>query len=263
MRILGQSDGHCSSFDWSIFASKVTRAAMISGFAACLLFGVRMLPATENTAEREPIGQTMGMTVYRDEIRTQKGFSERDELFRLFIQPVMRKYREAHKAEIEPTNAEVDATAAYLEKQHRERMKKEGPMIRQELQELKSKKERGGLSEGERKKLERRISTLEFQLEPPDRFFAKFMLDNWKFQRHLYDKFGGGRILWQQTGTEAFDAMRTFLEAKERAKEFRINDPEMRAKVYAYWTTQKHGSFLTSDPKRIEDFLNPEWVPKK
>jgi hypothetical protein len=234
---------------------------------AFVLYGVSVstgqLLAQDSTKSREPIGQAFGKTVYRDEIRTGKGISERDELSRLFIRPVMQKYREEHKAEVEPSDAEIDATAAYFEQQHRERMKTEGPKIRQEIQELKAKKEKGQLSEDEKLKLERRIATVESELDPPDRLFAKFMLDNWKFQRHLYDKFGGGRILWQQAGTEAFDAMRKFLETSERAGEFRIDDPEIRAKVYAYWTTQKHGSFLTSDPKRIESFLNPEWVPKK
>jgi hypothetical protein len=48
------------------------------------------------------------------------------------------------------------------------------------------------------------------RLRPPERSFAEFMLGHWKFQRHLYDKFDGGRILFRQARLEAFDAMHEF-----------------------------------------------------
>lgn len=97
--------------------------------------------------------------------------------------------------------------------------------------------------------------------KPLDEFFAKFMLDNWKLQKHLYDNFGGGRILWQQAGVEAFDAMRTWMEAQEKKGEFKVTSPELRKKLFHYWTTQNHSSFLTEDKDRIaREFLLPEWV---
>jgi hypothetical protein len=44
--------------------------------------------------------------------------------------------------------------------------------------------------------------------------------------------------------------------------EQRLSDGSFKT-CYEYWTTQKHGSFLSSDPKEIASFLNPEWIPKK
>ena len=88
------------------------------------------------------------------------------------------------------------------------------------------------------------------------------MLSNWKFQRHLYQTYGGGSILWQQAGIEAFDATRTWLETLERNGKFKITDPELRSTLYHYWTTQRHGSFLTDDKQRIREFLEPEWLER-
>jgi hypothetical protein len=86
------------------------------------------------------------------------------------------------------------------------------------------------------------------------------VLNHWKFQKHLYDSYGGGRILWQQAGQEAFDATRAWLETLEKQGEFTITDPALRKKFYEYWT-RDHGAFLTADPVRIrQEFLEPEWA---
>lgn len=82
-----------------------------------------------------------------------------------------------------------------------------------------------------------------------------------KFQRHLYNKFGGGRVLFQQAGLEAFDAMHEWLKQEEKKGAFRIDDERLRKLFYAYWTTMNHGAFLTSDQERIREFLIPPWLP--
>ena len=121
------------------------------------------------------------------------------------------------------------------------------------------------MSADEKRKLEDDLKFQKFALEeakkPPGRFFAQFVLGNWKFQRHLYDEYGGGRILWQQAGLEAFDAMHAWLKDLEKQGKFQITDEKLRATFYEYWTTMKHGPFLTDDKKRIrETFLEPEWL---
>lgn len=92
--------------------------------------------------------------------------------------------------------------------------------------------------------------------------FARFMLSNWKLQKHLYDNYGGGRILWQQAGQEAFDATRTWLESREKAGDFEVSDPKLKETMLLYWN-KSHGAFLTADKERIrKEFLEPEWYPK-
>ncbi len=98
---------------------------------------------------------------------------------------------------------------------------------------------------------------------PPGEVFAVFVLNNWKFQRHLYNEYGGGRILWQQAGLEAFDATHKWLKAQEKSGAFKITDPKLRSVFYKYWTTQNHGSFLIDDKELIRrKFLEPEWSKK-
>jgi outer membrane protein assembly factor BamE (lipoprotein component of BamABCDE complex) len=82
---------------------------------------------------REQIGEVLGKPVYRDEIRTVKDTPLRDELQRLFGSPVMQKYREKHKAEIEPTNEEIDAVTVVFDRKHQERIKPEEPALREQL----------------------------------------------------------------------------------------------------------------------------------
>jgi hypothetical protein len=213
--------------------------------------------------EREQIGEVLGKPVYRDQIRTGKDIHLRDELQRLLGAPVLQKYREQHKAEVEPTKAEIDAAAIVFDRDHQARIKDEEPQMRERLAAVEQELAKPGLTPERQKELERDRTVLQIQLKPPGRFFAQFVLDNWKFQRHLYDRFGGGRILWQQAGLEAFDAMHKWLQAQEEAGQFKITDPRLRASFYEYWTTMNHGAFLIEDKERIrKEFLEPEWAPK-
>lgn len=100
---------------------------------------------------------------------------------------------------------------------------------------------------------------IESELTVPGRSFAIYMLSHWKFQKHLYENYGGGRLLWQQAGIEAYDAHRKWLESLETDGKFSISDRELRNKFYHYWTSQEGSSFLSEDMKAIRDFLNPEW----
>jgi hypothetical protein len=236
----------------------------ISALMAMVGFAVQsggLARAAEPAAveKREQIGEVLKKPVYRDDIRKNQPLA--DELHRLFTQPVLTTYRRKHLSEFTPSRAEIDAATAYFDQKHRERIKDMAPALRDELKAVDAQLELDDLPEEKRQELKVKKLTLEAQLTPPGRSFAEFMLNNWKFQRHLYDKFGGGRILWQQAGIEAFDAMRTWLETQEKNGEFKISDSTLRAAFYQYWTTQKHGAFLTSDKDRIrEEFLAPEWV---
>lgn len=212
---------------------------------------------------REQIGEVFGRPVFRDEIRTDEGFQVRDELHRLFTTPVLQKYRQQHKAEIEPTEAELVAVAAYFDKKHGERIGEQAPELRERLKEVEAKLGGDDLAKEQREKLEFERTRIRTQLDPPGRFFAMFIHGNWKFQKHLYERYGGGRVLWQQAGMEAFDAYHAWLTTHEKQGDFVITDPKLRSTFYEYWTTMNHGSFLTADPKRIRsEFLQPPWMPE-
>jgi hypothetical protein len=139
----------------------------------------------------------------------------------------------------------------------------EEPKVRQELKSIKERLSRSKLTDAERQRLESQKFTIEMGLKPPGKDLAHFIVDNWKLERHLYDRFGGGRILWQQAGLEAFDATRNWLEAEERNGSFKITDPKFRKEFYRYWH-RAHGSFMLHDKDSIrEQFLEPEWARPK
>jgi hypothetical protein len=222
-----------------------------------------VLAQPETPPEREQIGKVLGKPVYRNQIRTDKQHPLRSELHRLFSSEVASKYRKEHADEIVPTEAEIAAATKVFDEGHRERMRKEEPELRKKQKAIEDQLGDQTLSAEQRKKLEIDKLVVEGQLKPPGRQFALFILNNWKFQKYLYDKYGGGRILWQQAGQEAFDANRKWLETLEKRGDFEITDPKLRETFYEYWTSMKHGAFLTDDKERIRtEFLEPEWLGK-
>lgn len=238
-----------------------------------LLLGTLAMVAPERLGADQPeaangdekIGEVFGKVVYRRDLDEKAGIE--DELRQVFLAPVWTRFQTAHKKEIEPTKAEIDAAVVVFEKKQKERFKESEPEIRRTLKELEEQLSQPKLPEAKRKELQKKKEswelTLELSQKPLGREFAVFMLSHWKGQKYLYDNYGGGRILWQQAGVEAFDATRKFLEAREKAGDFKFTDDTLRARFYAYWTTQNHGPFLTDDPDRIkQEFLNPPWAPK-
>jgi hypothetical protein len=119
------------------------------------------------------------------------------------------------------------------------------------------------LSAKERQELEIERDIVNMDLKPPGRDFAMFVIPHWKLQFHFYKQYGGGRLLWQQRGVEAFDAMHKWLIQQEKNGLFKISDPKMREAFYSYWTSMDHGPFFIEDKARIEnEFLTPEWMTK-
>jgi len=268
--------------------------------------------------QREPIGEVFGKPVYRDELPPHYSSpTDEDELHRLFLDPVLQKYVAAHRAEIEPTKAELAAVEVLIEKRLKPKPAATEAEIRKSLQQVNdelSKKRpefsreylaqskrnleamlreqkpvsatdeleaaRVSVCTAELKALDARLSqkdlslldrasltlekwTYQQELTHPYRTVAEFLYSNWKLQRYLYAHFGGGRVLWQQGGYEAFDAYRCWLETEERQGHFKISDPKLRETFYHYWR-QSQSPFLIKDGDRIRaEFLEPDWVPSK
>jgi hypothetical protein len=266
--------------------------------------------------KREQIGTVVGKPVYRDELHPKyPSPNEEDELHRLFLDPVLEKYVAAHRAELEPTKAELAAVEALLERPRQpkpvattaeirkslqqvndelSKKRSEFPrtyleenkrqlegMLRgeipvpvtedsqaspdtvaaEELKDVKSRLARNDLSLLERVSLTFDKWSWEQQLAHPARLFAPFLYGNWKLQRHFYDRFGRGRVLWQQAGLEAFDAYRRWIESEEQKGSFQITDRRLRSSFYHYWK-RNDGSFITDPGELRRAFLEPEWVPR-
>ena len=214
-------------------------------------------------AAREQIGCVLGEPIYRDQLRSD--FSVREELFRL-ISPALERYREEHRDEIEPTDAELDFAASHIRQQNPDKWRARDAERKKELAEIReiiADPDFQNLPADEREFATRRLRHLETSDAATD--FARFILNSRKFNRHLYHAFGGGLIVWQQAGVEAFDAHHRWLETLEARGDFSITDPELRKLLYEYWTNERmHGSFLSTrekNPQAFEEFLNPAWFP--
>ena len=98
---------------------------------------------------------------------------------------------------------------------------------------------------------------LEQMQQHADREFATFILSHWKSQRLLYDRYGGGRLNYQQLGPEAFDAMLKWLQEAEIKGDVKFLDLEVREMFFEYWTREKH--LFVSDEELDEVFVKPAW----
>ena len=229
----------------------------VAGFL--LVCGAGNIGAVQGSGEQ--IGQVLGTAVYREQIQQAEGQPLSYELFRLFFQPLMSGYYTEHQQELQPTAQEIDVVTAFWVRKHQETVGAHQVEIQAQLDDLVRKLAQPNLSEDERMDLEIQRDMLSGQLQPPDSRYAEWLLGSWKFQRHLYLTYGGGKILWQQTGFEAFDATYQWLLQQERSGAFAITDEDLRSAFYAYWTTLDHGTLLIDDQATIEqEFLSPEWA---
>ena len=79
-------------------------------------------------------------------------------------------------------------------------------------------------------------------------------------QYYIYTEYGGGRVLFQQAGWEAFDATKAMFHELEKKGKMSIADPELRDRFYEYWN-KDHGPWIVSDKKEIRHrFLERPWT---
>jgi hypothetical protein len=131
-----------------------------------------------------------------------------------------------------------------------------------ELKEIQKKLAKTDLPKQEREALEQAKQQCELQVRHPYRFFAAWTLSHWKLQKHIYEHYGRGRLIWQQTGLEAIDAERRLVESEEQKGTFKITDPKLRESFYHYWKRWYYTVVGNEDRIRVE-FLEPEWAPRR
>ena len=159
------------------------------------------------------IGQVGEQPVFARQVTGSSQAERAESLRKLFIAPALKAYLEPHRKAWQLTEPEIEQ----LILAHRAAFKC------------------AGLQSAEK--------------QPPgfDRMFAQMMGGNAKVQRFIYEHNGRGRVLFQQAGTEAYDATRTLLLRLEREGKFAITDPALRAEAFSYWTNDQQ-SGLMPDP---------------
>jgi len=225
-------------------------------------------PVIAAEKKREQIGEALGNPIYRDQL------DERSDLYgqlhKLFRMPFQKKYLEAHKDKLEVKDWEIEYVVRYHEKKFNEDLKNKDSelnqrlaLTRKQVEEVQAKLSNKELSASERENLEMEKNFWETMLKPPGRDFAKFLLSGWKYYRLLYDNYGRGRVIWEQEGLVAFDAMLKWLQSHEKQGDFKIADPKLHEAFYSYWKNNENSPFFL-DAQRIQsEFLHPAWEPIK
>ncbi|MCA9005733.1 MAG: hypothetical protein KDA70_10730 [Planctomycetaceae bacterium] len=246
------------------FAFPFHRLAKYTLIFSCLFAISSSLAAQKSeTPPREQIGTCLGKPVYRDQIRTES-ISERNmDLNQYFFGPVFDRYYAEHQSILEPTPQEIKAFITDMHKNPKIRDMDLGNMFqtRGQIDWVKTQLKAPELSKADRQKLEQELRELQAELAMPGSSDARMLIIVWKLDRHLYKKYGGGRIRLLKMGIETIDATHKWLEDLEKQGYFKITDPELRTALYFYWTPANDNDFVTEDPRIIrESIFEPEWL---
>lgn len=248
---------------------------LIAGTLGLINPGISVDEAPQQINDDEQICEVFGKPVFRRDVVDD--FEDQHKLHQVMLQPVLRRYQAAHRKELESQPSELDAAMTAFET-HQAQASEAEPIIRQAIEGYEEQLKQKDLDPAQRASLLKSKLNWERMLPPKEsvpwhsiatrigrdihRAQVRSMLVNRNFQKHLYENYGGGRILWQQGGSEAFDAMRNWIEARDKAKDFQVTDEKLRAQLYEYWTTHDHGTFLIRDPERIKVVIEREWTPQ-
>jgi hypothetical protein len=97
------------------------------------------------------------------------------------------------------------------------------------------------------------------EVETMRRDMARSIIRQWKLNRALYKQYGG-RIIFQQFGPEPLDAYRRFLEERENAGDFRIEEQPFEKEFWRDFTDDSiHTFFEQGSEEEAMAFEVPPW----
>jgi len=187
---------------------------------ACLF----VLCVNSAMAQDRPIGQVGGKPVMASQVQAEDESKRVGLVYKLIIRPAVEAYLESHRNRWAAT--EEDKQRFMLALREHEKCLKTG--------------EQRSSPENQRAQAEWTVPQL-------------------KLQRFIYERHGGGRLRFQQIGTEAFDANRQMLLDLERQGAFAINDPALRSQALDYWLEPRGP--LMADPGIDKAFKIEEQFP--
>ncbi|MFG6157997.1 META domain-containing protein [Halomonas sp. 1390] len=85
---------------------------------------------------------------------------------------------------------------------------------------------------------------------------ASSVIRQWKINQSLYQK-NGGRVIYQQLGSEPLDAYRQFLEERQQAGDFRVNDAGAWRAFWDDFTDADQHQFMDEDQAKKAFSDNP------
>ncbi len=174
-----------------------------------------------------------------------------------FGRPVTDHFTASH--DIKATPEEIEAFRRNLRKSMAEQLHD----MMAKMSEIKAKLEVGALSDEEKARQKKRLEMYE-KILPVQRAMleeeipeatARPTIVAWKVQQALYRTYGG-RVIFQQAGPEAIDALKALYEGAEKSGDLHFDDAGVRHLFYYYFTNVK---FTAIKP----DVLDHPWFLKK
>ena len=193
---------------------------------------------------------------------------QRERITSLIIGPIFQNYAKAQK--LGPQAAEVQA---FVYAMHQDR-KQNLIRWRRQKSDLQDRLKERGLPPAEEEKFKASIAQLEKKIDKTYRVeqqqelntdqavsteknIAEEAVRNWKLNRSLYSRYGGG-IIAKQTGPEPIDAYRSFLEEHEKQGTFIIFDPHLRQLFWDYFVNDRSHTFYPQEEVK-QIFDQPSW----
>jgi hypothetical protein len=98
------------------------------------------------------------------------------------------------------------------------------------------------------------------QAEQMRRDMGRAIIRQWKLNRPLYQHYGG-RIIYQQLGPEPLDAYRSYLEARQAAGDFAIQDKDMERAFLRYFKEDSlHACYVPGSEEEARAFTVALWA---
>ncbi len=172
----------------------------------------------------------------------------------------------AKRFRLEPTEAEIQPLLHSLQETSRNTEEAMRKTRERRLEEIQAKLKAPDLSAADRERLTADLAQWEkfptkLDTSAEDRKFMGLLVESWKIQRSLYQRYGG-RVLISSFGPTAIDALKKFLQEEEKLGSFKIFDPELRAAFWATFADKTGGRGLAQGRSADEVFATPPWQTK-
>lgn len=200
------------------------------------------------------IGTILGKPLFQRDRNPNVSLS--DDVLRLFIHPLQKDYQRQH-ADARITDKEVAQFNHAQRIRHAAQLKEYQQKLARNAEQLKG---RDPESKPYQELLQQKQvfeAVIKGARSPPSDL--TYFLSRWKFQKHIYEHYGGGRILLSAFGPSAYDAQKKWLSECRKLKKYEAIDPEIRRFLENDRDEQSLGWRLTDDPDQVEAAFKPMW----
>ncbi|MCR4336184.1 MAG: hypothetical protein NUV91_00035 [Candidatus Omnitrophica bacterium] len=242
----------------------------------------------KDQAPSQPVAKVLGKDILSSEIEPPANFVEqyqysfpKDELSNVLSEYRKRKLsfvllgalfdQYIEENHLQPTEEELNSFLSFLRQQKEAFLNQQSQGIEMFKKEL----EKEGRSALDKEKIQAQIKALTQDQEELktlldeenykksmqaqfDLQTAKQVVQVWKINKSLYEKYGG-RVVLQQLGPEPWDAHRQFLKEKEKQKSFQIADTQLQKLFWEYFTNEGLHQFYPPEKEKTA-FDKPWWL---